>query len=109
MRHGIERHGERHAGVEQVPHLLREGGELLELGPALAATLERRGHERALARFRSRGHGGEGAAARAFDHDGEQPETFDLHEGRGAIGTVEDALHDLAGLAFRFVGELWHS
>jgi hypothetical protein len=52
---------------------------------------------------------GSPAAARTFHHHGEKPEPLDLHERRGAVSHIQDALDDFTGLAARFVGKLWHS
>ena len=76
MRHAVQRHGQRHAGVEQVGQLLGEGGQFLELGLALLG--QRRAHARwqkgapvRLARACPFGGGGDRAAFGRVHGDGE--------------------------------------
>ena len=112
MRHAVQRHGQWHARLQQVGHLLRECGQLLQLGFAL--TIQERTQCR-----RQKACGGRRFASGPLcfggsrvlgcvHRDGKKTEPFDLQQGRRAVRHVEDTLHDFAGLAPRLVGKLGH-
>ena len=112
MRHAVQRDGERHSGLEKVRELLRERGQLLQLGFTFArhAFTERAWHNTSPGGFFVSGFVFLcGCAAFGGIHrNGEQAETINLRERGGAIRYVERSVNNLARTSPGFVRELRH-
>ena len=112
MRHAVQRDRERHAGLQQVRKLLREGCHLLELRFALLRECgaEGRRQERFPIGFLPGRPLRCGYRTRlgAIDCDREKPQSLDLHEGGRTIGDLEETFHDFATSPACFVRELRH-
>ena len=114
--HAVERHGQGHAGLDQVGQLIGEGGQLLELGLALLVEVPPEGRrQHGLPRFYSHGRpvgsGGSrnrGRAFRHFDHNREQAEPLNLRQRGRAVGDLQHARHHLARAAPGLVRKLSH-
>ena len=91
MSHAVQGHRQRHAGIEQISQLLREGGQLLKL--RFAFSVQQGAHGRRHQRGRRFAAGGviAGDARSTFGcihRNGKQPVPLDLNERRRTVGHV---------------------
>ena len=112
MRHAVQCHRQRHAGVEQVRQLLGECRQFLQ--PRFALLLKLRTHGRRQERQQihllpvARLAVGRDAAPGRVHRDGKKAEPLDLHQRRRTVGHLQNAFHQFAGTAPGLVGKLRH-